>query len=49
VVVKNMKANFLGHVGFCFVWLLATMNNVSSYFSSSFVVVVVVWFDELLC
>jgi hypothetical protein len=43
-----MKANFLGHVGFCFVWLLATMNNVSSS-SSSFVVVVVVWFDELLC
>jgi hypothetical protein len=43
-----MKANFLGHVGFCFVSLLATMNNVSSS-SSSFVVVVVVWFDELLC
>jgi hypothetical protein len=43
-----MKANFLGHFGFCFVWLLATMNNVSSS-SSYFVVVVVVWFDELLC
>jgi hypothetical protein len=38
-----MKANFLGHVGFCFVWLLATMNNVSS--SSSYFVVVVVWFE----